>query len=188
MFSRSLTNPSIFSTLTLTRVRQPLIPPTPLLGTAPCSTSLPNARLIGRHTKPFTTTPHPLKKQGGKGSSKNTLAINASKTASDNADPTDFSAFENEITKIVDNLRDEFRYIKAGGINIEAVEDARAVLKVDAGTNVQGKKRTLQGRIRGPIKVAGGGGAPKEVVRLRELCQVVPRGRVLVLMVAEKEV
>ncbi len=87
----------------------------------------------------------------------------------------------------MDNLRDEFRYIKAGGINIEAVEDARVVLKIGAGMNVQGRKRTLQGHIRGPIKVAGGGG-PKEVVRVRELCQVVPRGRLLVLMVAEKEV
>ncbi|KAL9034150.1 MAG: hypothetical protein Q9180_005567, partial [Flavoplaca navasiana] len=186
MFNRSLTNPSIFSTLTLTRVRQPFVPPSPLLSTAPCSTSLPNARLLNPPSQLFTTTPHPLKKQGGKGSSKNTLAINASKTASDNADPTDFSAFETEILKIVDNLRDEIRYIKAGGINVEAVEDARVVLKAGAGTKIQGR-RVLQGRVRGPMKVAGGGG-PKEVVRLRELCQVVPRGRMLVLLVGEKEV
>ncbi|KAL8897473.1 MAG: hypothetical protein Q9192_002549, partial [Flavoplaca navasiana] len=133
MFNRSLTNPSIFSTLTLTRIRQPFVPPSPLLSAAPCSTSLPNARLLNPSSKPFTTTPHPLKKQGGKGSSKNTLAINASKTASDNADPTDFSAFETEISKIVDNLRDEIRYIKAGGINVEAVEDARVLLKTGDG-------------------------------------------------------
>ncbi|KAL9636507.1 MAG: hypothetical protein Q9204_002234 [Flavoplaca sp. TL-2023a] len=186
MFNRSLTNPSIFSsTVTLTRVRQPFVPPSPLLSTAPCSTSLPNARLLNPPCKPFTTTPHPLKKQGGKGSSKNTLAINASKTASDNADPTDFSAFETEISKIVDHLRDEFRYIKAGGINVEAVEDARVLLKTGGGAKAKPGAR-VPGTSRKIVRTGREEG-PKEVVRLRELCQVVPRGRMLVLLVGEKE-
>ncbi|KAL8864160.1 MAG: hypothetical protein Q9198_010055 [Flavoplaca austrocitrina] len=190
MFNRSLTNPSIFSsTVTLTRVRQPFVPPSPLLSTAPCSTSLPNARLLNPPCKPFTTTPHPLKKQGGKGSSKNTLTINASKTASDNADPTDFSAFETEISKIVDHLRDQFRYIKAGGINVEAVEDARVLLKTGGGgkgsPTKPGAKVPGTGR---RIVRTGREEGPKEVVRVRELCQVVSRGRMLVLLVGEKEV
>ncbi|KAL8752927.1 MAG: hypothetical protein Q9199_005400, partial [Rusavskia elegans] len=129
---------SVFSTLKLTRSRQPFSPPSILLCTGPCSTCLAKTRPrhlppppIHSQTKSFTTAPLLLKKQGGKGASKNTVAVNASKTANDNADPTDFSALETQITKIIDNLRDEVRYIKAGGVNVEAVEDARSRCAAD---------------------------------------------------------
>ncbi|KAL8660869.1 MAG: hypothetical protein Q9168_008424, partial [Polycauliona sp. 1 TL-2023] len=134
------------------------------------------------HSNPFTTSPVHLKKQGGKGTSKNTVNVNASKTASDNADPTDFSALEDQIAKIIDKLREEVRHIKAGGVNVEAVEDARVTLK----SGSSGSKPGVQDRARGQ-RPGGGGGGPKEVVKLRDLCQVVPKGRTLVLMVGEKE-
>ncbi|KAL8995116.1 MAG: hypothetical protein Q9169_005099 [Polycauliona sp. 2 TL-2023] len=119
-------------------------------------------------------------KQGGKGASKNTVAVNASKTAGDNADPTDFSALQDQIAKIIDKLREEIRYIKAGGVNVEAVEDARVTLKIAGGE----KPGVPQGRVRGAV---GRPGAPKEVVKVRDVCQVVPKGRTLILMVGEKE-
>ncbi|KAL8848605.1 MAG: hypothetical protein Q9221_006379 [Calogaya cf. arnoldii] len=177
MSSRSFSS-SIFSTIKRTRSCQPFSPQSTLLCTASCSThraknSHPEIQPSLVHPpqkQSFTTTPLHLKKQGGKGSSKNTVAVNASKTANDNADPTDFSALETEISKIIENLREGFRYIKAGGVNVGAVEDARVVLKAGGGVDGGGKK-----------------GAPKEVVRLRDVCQAVPRGRTLVLMVGEKE-
>lgn len=78
------------------------------------------------------------------------------------------------------------RNIRPGGVNIEAVEEAKVRLKVKDGTVGQGR-RVLQGRVRGPMRVGGGGG-PTEIVKLKELCQVVLRGRMLILMVGEKEV
>ncbi|KAL8803384.1 MAG: hypothetical protein Q9182_003182 [Xanthomendoza sp. 2 TL-2023] len=123
------------------------------------------------NTQAFSTH-HPLrKKQGGKGSSKNTVGINASKIANDNIDPLDFSTLESEITKIVEKLQEDVRGIRAGGIDIEAVENARVTLK-NMSTDAAKKKMET-----------------KEVVKvkLRDLCQVVPRGRMLVLMVGDKE-
>ncbi|KAL8778404.1 MAG: hypothetical protein Q9213_007430 [Squamulea squamosa] len=181
---------TILSTLVRTTLRRPFDPPSTLLCTK-CHASLrPNNPLPYLQPSPqrksFITTPHPLKKQGGKGASKNTVAVNAAKTANDSADPTDFSTLENEISKIVENLREEVRAIKPGGVNVEAVEDAKVVLKVM--DRVDGsRKGTPKGRIRGPEREGGGGGV-KVVVKVRDLCQVVPRGRTLVLMVGEKEV
>lgn len=60
-------------------------------------------------------------------------------------------------------MREEIRRIKPGGVDVQAVEEVRVTLK----------------------KGAKGG---KDVVRVGELAQVVPRGRVLVLLVGEKEV
>ncbi|KAI4218131.1 MAG: hypothetical protein LQ349_008845, partial [Xanthoria aureola] len=190
MSNRSF-SPSILSPLTLTRVRQPFNPPSILLYTGgPSSPNLTTAR--PSHfppppptTKPFTTSPLALKKQGGKRASKNTVGINAAKTASDNADPTDFSALETQIATIEETLRAEVRNIRPGGVNIEAVEEAKVRLKVRDGTVGQGR-RVLQGRVKGPMRVGGGGG-PREIVKLKELCQVVLRGRMLILMVGEKE-
>ncbi|KAL8773258.1 MAG: hypothetical protein Q9194_004402, partial [Teloschistes cf. exilis] len=58
---------------------------------------------------PFSTTPHPLKKQGGKSASKNTIAVNAAKTEKPGVsdDPRDFSVLEAEIERVVTNLREE---------------------------------------------------------------------------------
>ena len=87
--------------------------------------------------------------------------------------PTNFSAFETEISKIVDHLRDEFRYIKAGGINVEAVEDARVLLKTGGGG--KGSSTKPGARVPGTsrrIVRTGREEGPKEVVRVRELCQV----------------
>ncbi|KAI4244456.1 MAG: hypothetical protein LQ352_006791, partial [Teloschistes flavicans] len=60
-------------------------------------------------THPFSTTSHPLKKQGGKGTSKNTVAVNAAKTDKPGLsdDPRDFSALDAEIERVVKNLREE---------------------------------------------------------------------------------
>ena len=191
MSNRSF-SPSILSPLTLTRVRQPFNPPSILLYTGgPSSPNLTTARPSHLPpppptTKPFTTSPLALKKQGGKRASKNTVGINAAKTASDNADPTDFSALETQIATIEETLRAEVRNIRPGGVNIEAVEEAKVRLKVRDGTVGQGR-RVLQGRVKGPMRVGGGGG-PREIVKLKELCQVVLRGRMLILMVGEKEV
>ncbi|KAL8818836.1 MAG: hypothetical protein Q9223_002604, partial [Gallowayella weberi] len=123
------------------------------------------------NTKSFSTH-HPLrKKQGGKGSSKNTVALNASKTANDNVDPLNFSALESEIAKIVENLQEDVRGIRAGGIDIEALESARVTLK-NMSTGAAKKRMETQEAVK---------------VRLGDLCQVVPRGRTLVLMVGDKE-
>ena len=97
------------------------------------------------------------------------MELNAAKTAS-NDDARDFSAFKSEIEKATTFLRAELAKLKAGGLDLEAVEGLRVTLgpgKGDAG----GK-----GRVKG------------QVVRLGDVGQVVPRGRVVVVMVGEKEV
>lgn len=118
--------------------------------------------------RPFTTTPRPPKKQGGKGASKRTVLVNSQKTSSfnDADDPTDFSALEAQIERIVAGLREEVKRIKPGGVDVQAVEDVRVTLK-KGGSADKGEK---------------------EVVKVGELAQVVPRGRVLLLLVGEKEV
>ncbi|KAL8922174.1 MAG: hypothetical protein Q9172_003676 [Xanthocarpia lactea] len=172
---------SILSTLTHTSFRRPFDHPSTLLCIGCHSTLRPPP--VQPQRKSFTTTPHLLKKQGGKGVSKNTVAVNASKTANDDAHPTDFTALETQISVIIENLREEVRNIKAGGVNVEAVEDARVVLKSSGGgdAGVKGAKGKIGGN--GPKGVGGG----KEIVQVKDLCQIVPRGRLLVLMVGEKE-
>lgn len=140
----------------------------PSLHHAPSIPLLPSSINHNSHTqqphRTLTTTPHPLSKHGGKKASKNTVSHNAAKTADDDADnPTDFSGLEARIAEIVTGLREEIRRIKPGGVDVQAVEEVRVTLK----------------------KGAKGG---KDVVRVGELAQVVPRGRVLVLLVGEKEV
>ena len=89
-------------------------------------------------------------------------------------DPGDFSTLEEEITSIKDGLREELKKIKAGGIDIEAVENVRVRLKGE-GASVKGGKGSKS-------KSAG------NEVRIKDIAQVVPRGRVVVIMVGEKEV
>ncbi|KAL8910217.1 MAG: hypothetical protein Q9171_004460 [Xanthocarpia ochracea] len=137
---------SILSALIHTSFRRPLDHPSTLLCKGCQSTFRPPP--VQPQRKSFTTTPHLLKKQGGKGVSKNTVAVNASKIANDNADPTDFTALEIQISVITENLREEVRNIKAGGVNVEAVEDARVLLK-SGGSNdagVKGAKGKIGGK------------------------------------------
>ncbi|KAL8967708.1 MAG: hypothetical protein Q9197_005289, partial [Variospora fuerteventurae] len=138
----------------------------------PSASPLHSVPTTAQQRYPFTTTPWPLSKHGGKKASKNTVSVNAQKTSSldDNTDPNDFSALEANIEKIVTGLRDDVRRIKPGGVDVEAVGEIRVALKKAGGSAVKGGKA---GR--------------KDVVKVGELAQVVPRGRVLVLLVAEKE-
>lgn len=72
------------------------------------------------------------------------------------------------------------------------MEDAKVVLK-SVGLK-DGRKATLQAQkidrsLKGDSRdIAKERSETKELVRVRDLCQVVPRGRTLVLMVGEKEV
>ncbi|KAL9023964.1 MAG: hypothetical protein Q9196_006858, partial [Gyalolechia fulgens] len=112
--------------------------------------------------RPFTTALPLFKKQGGQGASKRAVA---EKTANDNADPTDFSTFEALIEKVVTGLRDEIRKIRPGGLRVEDVEGVKVTLK----------------KAGGPDKGA------KFTVDAVEIAQVVPRGRVMVVLMGEKE-
>lgn len=76
----------------------------------------------------------------------------------------DFSAFEREIEKIVEGLRDEVRRIRPGGLSVEDVENVKVTLKK---ANDKGQKM---------------------VVKVGEMAQVVARGRTMVVLVGEKEV
>ncbi|KAI4118331.1 MAG: hypothetical protein LQ345_001593 [Seirophora villosa] len=127
-----------------------------------------------RHS--FITTPPRLSRQGGKKASKDTVSVNAHKTSSLNdANPSDFSALEANIETIVAGLRDNVKRIKPGGVDVEAVGDVRVTLKKPGGGSSSSSSSDK-----------GGKGA-RDVVKVGELAQVVPRGRVLVLLVGEKE-
>ncbi|KAL9018989.1 MAG: hypothetical protein Q9185_003731 [Variospora sp. 1 TL-2023] len=138
----------------------------------PSASPLHSVPTTAQQRHPFTTTPWPLSKHGGKKASKNTVSVNAQKTSSldDSTDPNDFSALEANIEKIVTGLRDDVRRIKPGGVDVEAVGEIRVALKKAGGSAVKGGKERR-----------------KDMVKVGELAQVVPRGRVLVLLVGEKE-
>lgn len=88
---------------------------------------------------------------------------NASAAGSD--DPFDFSELESGISKAHDKLKDELSKLRAGGrFNPELLENLRVQLV-------------------NKDKESG-----KESVRLGDVAQVVPRGRVLGVMVGEKDV
>ncbi|KAL8703860.1 MAG: hypothetical protein Q9201_002949, partial [Fulgogasparrea decipioides] len=127
-------------------------------------------------SRSFSTTFPFSRKQGGKGSSKNTIAVNASKVSNEN--PLDFSALENEIERVVKDLREEVQRIRPGGLNIDDVENARVQLKGQTG-NAGGPKGRGSGREKGQLR--------GDVVKVGDLCQIVQRGRVLVCMVGEKD-
>lgn len=94
----------------------------------------------------------------------------------DHADPSDFSVLEANIETIVAGLRDNVKRIKPGGVDVEAVGEVRVTLKKPGGSSSSSSSSDK-----------GGKGA-RDVVKVGELAQVVPRGRVLVLLVGEKEV
>ena len=91
-------------------------------------------------------------------------------------DPGDFGALETEIGNIKDGLRAELKKIKGGGIDIEAVERLRVRLKDRGGGGARGAKSS---------KPKSDG---DEEMMLGDIALVVPRGRVVVVMVGEKDV
>lgn len=78
-------------------------------------------------------------------------------------------------------LKSELSKLKAGGLDLEAIEG----LKVDFGT---AKGDAGRGPAAGKGRNKGDGKARGEVVRVGDVAQVVPRGRVVVVMVGEKDV
>ncbi|KAI4130063.1 MAG: hypothetical protein LQ338_001914 [Usnochroma carphineum] len=167
-----MSNHSLFSSLIPPLTRTTVRASSPLRTSRPfCSPCTPSASVpIPRTARPFTTTLHTLKKHGGKQHSKHTVSLNSQKKSSDDADPTDFSTLEAEIDTVVTKLREEIRRIKPGGVDVEAVENLRVTLK-HSGANEKGA--AAKGR--------------KDFVKVGDLAQVVPRGRVLIILVGEKE-
>ena len=126
----------------------------------------------------LSTSPAVHKKTGGKLASKqNTSRAEQYVENSTSQEPGDFSALENEIRTIRDGLREELKKIKAGGLDIEALENLTVTLKHGSGG---GGSKSGKGS-----KPKGTGG---EETKLGDIAQVVPRGRVVVIMVGEKDV
>jgi len=115
----------------------------------------------------FITSPL-LQKKGGKPARAEPRQEEETSSSSSNAasdDPFDFSELETGIIKAHDQLKDELSKLRAGGrFNPELVENLRVSLV-------------------NKDKESG-----KETARLGDLAQVVPRGRVLGVMVGEKDV
>ena len=147
-----------------------------------CScTYLNPARSFANHSRArrgLSTTTTLLKKGGGKQEQKRTVEINSAKTEGRD-DARDFSIYRHEIDKTIDVLEKELSKLRAGGLDLEAIE----ALNVNLGSSG-----------------GGGGGDPKkdgsrsggkgkgDRVKLGDVAQVVPRGRIVVIMVGEKEV
>ena len=153
------------------------LPQLPLSNLRPTPTRSPLCLRCSLAARPLSTTPPLRKKGGGKQDQKRTVELNSAKTAS-NDDARDFSAFKTEIEKATTFLRAELAKLKAGGLDLEAIEALRVTLgpgKGDAGPGGKGRG-------------GEGGRARGQVVRLGDVSQVVPRGRVVVVMVGEKDV
>lgn len=123
-------------------------------------------------------TPPRRKKGGGKQEQKRTVEINSVKSAGRD-DALDFSGFQHEIDKATDYLKSELSKLRAGGLDLKAIE----ALRVSLGTSVGGKGG-------GPKKdgARSGGKGKSDTVKLGDVAQVVPRGRIVVIMIGEKEV
>ena len=137
--------------------------------------------LLDPHYSPLrqlSSSPRLLRKGGGKQEQKRTVEINAAKTAGKD-DAHDFSNYHQKIEKATNYLKRELSKLKAGGLDLDAIESLKVNLSVSGG---------------------GGGGGPKddgsrsgakgkgEIVHLGDVAQVVPRGRLVIIMVAEKNV
>ena len=111
--------------------------------------------------RPFSTTPSLLKK-GAKAARDESKSNSASqKDASPTDDPADFSALEADIAAAVERLKDDLSKLRAGGrFNPEVLENLR----------VQ------------PDKTSGA------KVRLSDVAQVVPKGRIVQVLVGERDV
>lgn len=134
--------------------------------------------------RPLTTTP-PLQRNAslGKLDSYRTVELNATETNEDD-NPRDFSAFKTEIEKATAYLRSELAKLKTGGLDLEAIE----ALKVNFGGVGNGGGRGREDGKREMGRGGAGQGKERNTVMLGDVAQVVPKGRVVVVMVAEKEV
>jgi len=126
----------------------------------------------------LSTTSTLLKKGGGKQEQKRTVEINSAKSAGSD-DAHDFSGFQHEIDKATDYLKSELSKLRAGGLDLEAIEALRVNLGTSGGAKGGGSKKD------GP---RSGGKGKSDTVKLGDVAQVVPRGRIVVIMVGEKEV
>jgi ribosome recycling factor len=111
-------------------------------------------------TRQFSTSRRCLKK-GGKQDNKRTVkdAITTSASAAD--DPYNFTELEASIQHALERLQNELSKLRGGGrFNTDLIE----TLKVTVGK------------------------AEKETVRLGDLAQVIPRGRMVVVMVGDEDV
>jgi ribosome recycling factor len=118
-------------------------------------------------TTRFFSNTTPTYKKGGKAareasrsdSSSSTSSAAAPATATGSEDPFDFSALESDISDAVEKLKTDLSQLRQGGrFNPQVLENLRVQLK--------------QG---GPVK-------------LGDLAQVVPKGRVVQIVVGEQEV
>lgn len=126
----------------------------------------------------LSSTPSRRKKGGGNQEQKRTVEINSAKSAGRD-DAHDFSAFQLEIDKATDYLKSELSKLRPGGLDLEAIEALRVSLSPSAGGKGGGSRKD------GP---RSGGKGKSDTVKLGDVAQVVPRGRIVVIMVGEKEV
>lgn len=126
----------------------------------------------------LSTTPALRKKGGGKQEQKRTVEVNSAKTAGKD-DAHDFSGFHDEIEKVTNFLKGELSRLKAGGLDLEAIEELRLNLGTSGGGGGGGPKKD---------GARAGGKNKGDMVKLGDVAQVVPRGRTVVIMVGEKEV
>ncbi|KAF2471870.1 ribosome recycling factor [Lindgomyces ingoldianus] len=120
----------------------------------------------GQAVRTFTTSPNYLKKAGkankGHARSDSSPPVSDLSASTSTDEAYDVSILEAKILKAMEHLTHELSQLRSGGrFNPELVES----LKVQLGTVSRGK----------------------ESVRLSEIAQVVPKGRLLNIMVAEKE-
>ena len=151
----------------LTSIHRP-ISPVVLRSTCSCYCDL----------RPFSTATPLFKKGGGKQEQKRTVEINSAKTEGKD-DALDFSGFHHEIDKATNFLKGELSRLKAGGLNLEAIEDLRVNLGTPSGAGGGGPKKDGS---------RSGGKGKMDTVKLGDVAQVVPRGRIVIIMVGEKEV
>lgn len=156
-------------------VTQPFVPPSFCIRSRPVSSLI--CVSCSAHRR-LSTSPYLLKKGGGKQEQKRTVELNASKTAGRD-DAHDFSGFHQEIDKAVNFLKRELSKLKAGGLDLEAIESLKVNISPRGGSGGGGPKKDGS---------RSGRQEKEEVVKVGDVAQVVPRGRIVVIMVGEKDV
>ena len=139
------------------------------------------APLFANHSgahRGLSTTTALLKKGGGKQEQKRTVEINSAKTEGRD-DARDFSGYYYEIDKATDFLKNELSKLRAGGLDLEAIEALNVNLGSSGGAGGDGPKKDGS---------RSGGKGKGGTVKLGDVAQVVPRGRIVVIMIGEKEV
>ena len=135
------------------------------------------ASYSGAH-RGLSTTTALLKKGGGKQEQKRTVKINSAKTEGRD-DASDFSDYRHEIGKATDFLKNELSKLRAGGLDLDAIEALNVNVGSSGGGGGGGSKKDSS---------RSGGKGKGDTVKLGDVAQVVPRGRIVVIMVGEKEV